>query len=139
MLALVRQGKEVSEMTVCYWAQPATLTSYETHMSLAASDYENDILHLCESDDWVFFSSTMSYFACRSQKFNGNKRVTMMTKNNNNNSNSSSSNSSRRLYITHNIISSLHSPLLSYPQTWTWPSRHWRRRACGCSLTSTPT
>ncbi|XP_045110501.1 uncharacterized protein LOC123504212 [Portunus trituberculatus] len=40
------EGGEASEMSVCYWAKPDTLTSYETHLSLAASDYENDILHL---------------------------------------------------------------------------------------------
>ena len=35
-------------MSVCYWIKPDTLTSYETHLSLAASNYENDILHLCK-------------------------------------------------------------------------------------------
>ena len=45
---MLRQGGEASEMSVCYWVKPTTLTSYETHLSLAASDYENDILHLCE-------------------------------------------------------------------------------------------
>lgn len=37
-----------SNLTVCYRARPSTLTEYETHVSVAGPDGNNDMLYLCE-------------------------------------------------------------------------------------------
>lgn len=41
---------EYPEATVCLRARPSTLMSYESHISIATSDQDNDVLHMCESD-----------------------------------------------------------------------------------------
>ncbi|XP_042222801.1 uncharacterized protein LOC121867111 [Homarus americanus] len=42
-------------VSVCYWVQPTTLASYETHLSLAVSDQENDVLHLYRRGEHLGF------------------------------------------------------------------------------------